>query len=118
MAGFPAVLWPCLIGSLSEREVIFHITANPPPDTSKMDKINIHTATKTRAPQSPGHLFDQRLLHKPEQKVHKCFSDVNWQVRTRAPVSGERALEDFLAAAPPSADAALVSGPSGQGPAE
>ncbi|CAB1440401.1 unnamed protein product [Pleuronectes platessa] len=54
-----------------------------------MDKINIHTATKTRAPQSPGHLFDQRLLHMPEQKVHKCFSDVNWQVRSQAPVSGE-----------------------------
>lgn len=42
--------------------VIFHITAHPLPDTSKMDKINIHTATKNRAPQNQCHLFDQRLL--------------------------------------------------------
>lgn len=44
--------------------VIFHITAHPLPDTSKMDKINIHTATKNWAPQNQCHLFDQRLLPK------------------------------------------------------
>lgn len=62
MAACPAVFWPCLIGSLAQRGVIFHITAHPLPDMSKMDKINIHTATKTQAPQNQCHLFDQRLL--------------------------------------------------------
>lgn len=60
MAGFPAVFWPCLIGFLAEKGVIFHITAHPLPDMSKMDKINIHTATKTCAPQNQCYLFDQR----------------------------------------------------------
>lgn len=60
MAGFPAVFWPCLIGSLAERGVIFHITAHPLPDMSKMDKINIHIATKARPPQNQCHLFDER----------------------------------------------------------
>lgn len=61
MAGFPAVFWPCIIGCLAERGVIFHITAHPLPHMSKLDKIDIHTATKTGPPQNQCHLFDQRL---------------------------------------------------------
>lgn len=38
----------CLFGSLPKREVIFHITAHPLPETSKMGKINKHTAPTTQ----------------------------------------------------------------------
>lgn len=55
---------PCCVLALAlwQRGVIFHITAHPLPDMSKMDKINIHTATKTPALQNQCHLFDQRLF--------------------------------------------------------
>lgn len=113
MAGFPAAFWPHLIGSLAERVVIFHITAHPLSDMSKMGKINIHTATKTRLHKINATYLIKQYFHKPEQKMHEWLSVVKWQVCILAPVSGMSALQDILSPIRLPADSALVSSPSG-----
>lgn len=119
IAGFPAGFWACLIGSLAQRGVIFHITAHPLPDMSKMDKINIHRATKTRAPQNQCHLFDGRLFPQARAECARILLQCELAalhsdscIWNKCPVGHPRRLPILLLSAAPQGTAGWVTGAS------
>lgn len=102
------MVWPCLIGSLAERGLIFHISAHPRLTCQRWTKsidVQLHKINAT--------YLIKDFFHRPKKCARMPFQCELAGFVCRLLYVKWNALYDILAAVPLPANTALVSGPSG-----